>query len=104
MVFEQAARIAGTIHDLRIHSDLVIEVVNNGKRLSQDDLARLRSMLDERQPADGHLGVRNVNQRLKLIFGEHAGLTFDVDAHGNTVASIHQPLQPIEQESAKNRK
>lgn len=78
-------------------AQLVIEVVNNGKRLEPEGLSHLRAMLDDRQPADGHLGVRNVNQRLKLIFGVRAGLTFDVDAHGNTVATIHQPLHAIEQ-------
>jgi len=76
---------------------LVIEVMNNGKKLELDELAHLRAKLDDRQPADGHLGIRNVNQRLKLIFGERSGLTFDVDAHGNTIATIHQPLQVNEQ-------
>ena len=42
------------------------------------------------------LNIRNVNLRLKLIFGEKAGLSFSVDSHGNTVATIHQPLQPSE--------
>ena len=75
---------------------LVIEVLNNGKPLAHDDLTRMRAMLDDRQPADGHLGVRNVNQRLRLIFGNRAGLSFSLDTHGNTVATIREPLEAHE--------
>lgn len=74
--------------------ELAIEVINNGKLLTQDELARLRAMLDGPQATDGHLGIRNVNLRLRLIFGESAGLTLGVDAQGNTVAAIRQPLRP----------
>lgn len=75
---------------------LVIEILNSGKPLTHDQLTALRAMLDDRQPADGHLGVRNVHQRLRLIFGGNAGLTFDVDTHSNTVATIREPLNPAE--------
>jgi len=71
---------------------LMIEVVNSGRRLTAQQLAALRAMLGDRQPAGGHLGVRNVNQRLKLIYGEKAGLDFSVDAHGNTVATVRLPI------------
>ena len=81
---------------LRQGEQMVIQVSNSGKPLTPQQLATLRTMLDERTPADGHLGVRNVNQRLRLIFGDNAGLTFDVDAQGNTVATIRQPLHPVE--------
>jgi signal transduction histidine kinase len=80
----------------RQEEQLVIEVLNSGKPLTPDQLHALRAMLDDSCPADGHLGVRNVNQRLKLIFGGSAGLTFDVDTHGNTVATIREPLHPME--------
>jgi len=72
---------------------MIIEVVNNGKKLTAGQLADLRSLLNDRHPAEGHLGVRNVNQRLKLIYGGQAGLTFHLDAHGNTVAAITLPLE-----------
>jgi two-component system sensor histidine kinase YesM len=80
----------------RHEEQLVIEVLNSGKPLTPDQLHALRAMLDDSRQADGHLGVRNVNQRLKLIFGGSAGLTFDVDTHGNTVATISEPLHPVE--------
>lgn len=73
---------------------LVIEVLNNGTALSPTALASLRTKLDDCSPADGHLGIRNVNQRLKLIFGDRAGLSFHVDERGNTVATIREPIHP----------
>lgn len=78
-------------------TELVVEVINNGKRLTDTDIRHLHAMLEDRQPADGRLGIRNVNQRLRLIFGEAYGLRFSLDAHGNTVATIRQPLTAIEQ-------
>ena len=81
---------------LRQGEQMVIQVSNSGKPITPQQLTALRTMLDERTPADGHLGVRNVNQRLRLIFGDNAGLTFEVDTQGNTVATIRQPLHPVE--------
>jgi sensor histidine kinase YesM len=60
-------------------------------------------MLADSAPADGRLGIRNVNQRLRLIFGEQAGLEFSQDAHGNTVATIRQPLHPSAQAQTTDR-
>ena len=76
---------------------LVIEVINNGQRLTDEQLARLRSIVSDTKPADGHLGIRNISQRLRLIYGEKAGLFFSIDSHGNTVATIRQPLRNVEQ-------
>ena len=72
---------------------LIIEVRNDGKRLTKDDLARLSALLLDKADAKGHLGVRNVDLRLRLIFGAAAGLTFSLDPQGDTVAAIHQPLK-----------
>lgn len=69
-----------------------IEVLNNGKRLTDDDLARLRGLLSSQEEAKGRLGVRNVDLRLRLIFGPAAGLAFSRDDYGDTVVTIHQPL------------
>ena len=64
-----------------------ISVTNSGKRLSDDELSRIRSKLDDAESSPG-LGLRNIQQRLKLIYGEDASLTIDRDANGDTVASI----------------
>lgn len=76
---------------------LVLDVLNTGQRLTVDQLARLKALTGEAAPAEGHVGVRNISQRLRLIYGEKAGLSFQVDARGNTIATIRLPLQPLAQ-------
>ncbi len=75
---------------------MVIEAVNSGKALTDEKLSEMRAMLDQASSGDGHLGIRNVHQRLRLLFGSDAGLMFSTDAHGNTVAAIRVPLKPVE--------
>lgn len=75
------------------NKELIIEVINNGKPLTQNDLARIRNLLDEDTLTTKHIGIRNINQRLKLIFGDLAGLSLSIGAKGETVATIRQPLQ-----------
>lgn len=73
---------------------LAIEVVNNGKPLTAAELTRIHAMLDGPASTDGHLGIRNVNLRLQLIYGEAAGLRIFINEQGETVAAILQPLRP----------
>ncbi|HNW85761.1 MAG TPA: histidine kinase [Candidatus Limiplasma sp.] len=86
----------------RRERQLRIEVLNSGKRLDSEELARMCAMLDDREPSDGHLGIRNVNQRLQLIFGRQAGLLFDVEAHGDTLATLYLPIGATEQSQTTN--
>ena len=76
---------------------LVIDVLNNGQRLTVDQLSHLKALTGETQPAEGHVGVRNISQRLRLIYGDKASLTFQVDAHSNTIATIRMPLHTVAQ-------
>lgn len=71
---------------------LMIEVINNGQKLSAEDVARIARLLDDREPDEGHLGIRNVSQRLNLLFGQEAKLTIQPGAHGETVATIRLPV------------
>lgn len=73
-------------------SQLMIEVINNGPVLTKEDLVRIGALLDDDGSANGHVGIRNINQRLKLIFGDRAGLRLTVGPHGETIATIRQPL------------
>ncbi len=71
-----------------------IEVINNGKRLSEADQARIQALLNagEAGPHSEHLGIRNVHQRLRLIYAGDAGLTLTQDEYGDTLARITIPL------------
>lgn len=71
---------------------LYIEVMDNGV-LTGKDKDKIYKLLNEKQEeADKQsslsLGIRNVNERLKIIYGEECGLTIVSNAQGNTVSTI----------------
>ena len=73
---------------------LFVDVYNNGKLLNHDELEKINLLLkDENRTAhSSHLGIRNVNLRLKLIYHEKAGLEILNADGGDTLARIHIPL------------
>ena len=75
-------------------SFLYIDGTNNGRRVTKEDQERIRTLLtyDDRDIHSEHLGIRNVSQRLTLIYGPSARLTLSPDEHGDTLARIVIPL------------
>lgn len=72
---------------------LNIEVWNSGKRLTPEDRERIDRLLREEGPGEGHVGIRNVSARLRLIYGGRASLSIrEDDRTRDTVASIIIPL------------
>jgi sensor histidine kinase YesM len=84
----------GAIH-LKVFRDecnLHVEVVNSGRRLTPEDREKIRRLLSD-EGAEGHVGIRNVSLRLRLIYGEKASLTISEDARTHdTMASILIPI------------
>jgi len=79
---------------IRITSDwdkLIIEVKNDSA-LTKEDKARIDFLLngEGRMEEEHHvsLGIRNVNRRLKIIYGEECGLTISNDEENCTVSRI----------------
>lgn len=79
---------------IRIYADwdkIIIEVENDGV-LSDADRERIDFLLNgEEQDENEHhisLGIRNVNRRIKIIYGDECGLTIDSDAENHTVSKI----------------
>lgn len=64
----------------REEEDLVIEIKNTGGELSGEDEKRVAAILNGEQQSENRtsLGIRNVNERLKLIFGEEYGISFSI--------------------------
>jgi len=76
---------------------LVLEVENDGK-LTDKDRQVIDKLLnwnpdeDQDSPEDeGSIGIRNVNRRLKLLYGEEGGLTISETAPGRVLARITIP-------------
>ena len=73
-----------------------VEVINGGRRLTPEDREKIARMLSD-EKAEGHVGIRNVSLRLRLIYGEKASLSISADDRTHdTVASILIPLEESE--------
>lgn len=70
---------------------LYIQVINDG-RLSEEDKAKIQQLLGDKEDKTDEpyvsLGIRNVNRRLKIIYGEECGLTIESDQEKRTVSTI----------------
>ena len=75
----------------RTAGELLISVTNDGKRLTQEDLERIRRLLELDEPNQGHIGIRNISQRLQLLFPGKAALSIGLSETGDTVAAIRMP-------------
>lgn len=70
--------------------------VENDSPLTPDAEARIRALLtSEDQPAgigSTSLGIRNVHQRLRILYGEESGLSVETTKNGHTVSSMRVRL------------
>lgn len=80
--------------------NLVLEVDNNGKMTPEDE-KRIEKLLsddyDAAQENSSNLGIRNVHQRLRIIYGERAGLSIKMNNFGGTSAKIIIPIEQSKQ-------
>ena len=69
---------------------LYIEVMNNGK-LSEKDRIKIDELLNDDDTKEIHslsLGIRNVNKRLKIIYGPECGLFIKSNNENHTISTI----------------
>lgn len=68
---------------------LIIRVENNGN-LSEENKEKINKLLSQTKLGDSNenIGIRNVNLRLKMLYGEESGLTIKNDVEGLTVSEI----------------
>ncbi len=76
----------------RIGASLIIEVQDDGNGLPPHRLKQLNRMLEEESDLTGkHIGLPNVSQRIKLIFGSHYGMTIRSEEGGGTTVTLWLP-------------
>ena len=70
---------------------LIICLRGDGPGISEETI---RQLLSQGPPDEGrgHLGIRNVQQRLKLLFGNEASLRFTCPPEGGTVMIMELPI------------
>lgn len=83
----------------REKENAILQIINTGKSFTEEELNRIKRILDGRyeqsDKAEGRheaLGIHNVNERIKLIYGEDYGLTIQPIAEGETASTITIPL------------
>ncbi len=81
-------------------TNAVLQIVNTGKEMTAEDILRVEDILkgkyEHREGTEGKheaLGIHNVNERIKLIYGEEYGLTIRPLREGETASTITLPLE-----------
>ena len=64
-------------------------VSDNGKGMPAN---LIRHLLSEDEPEDGHIGIRSVNKRIRMLYGAPYGLSLNSSQNG-TEAIIEIPLK-----------
>ena len=82
---------------------LYLEVENDGTMTQQDreNIERLLSWdgtSESEEPKLGRIGIRNVNRRLKILYGNDFGLTIEEIAPGSILARIKLPLNRVSED------
>lgn len=81
------------------NGELVTTVTNTGRRMSASELARIRRSLSAGYDFSAeHIGLRNVYQRIRLVFGTRYGL--DISSGGKDFGAVVTIRTPVIQDAA----
>lgn len=83
-----------------------LEVINTGKGMEPEDVEYVNAVLSGRYDLEkirkgkhNSLGIRNVNERIQLIYGEGYGLEIKPLEDGKTLSVITIPFEPVYDEN-----
>lgn len=71
---------------------MVLEVEHDGA-MSEDDRRRVEELLSDTSLEGGQVGLRNVCQRLRLLYGQQAQLRIEGTEGGTIIAQIRLPVE-----------
>ena len=69
-----------------------ISIINTGRGAEKEDRERIEAALNG-QPTGKHLGLANIVNRLRLIYGENVTIRVDTDQPGQTAVTIVIPQE-----------
>ena len=79
-----------TIAAFRGENEVYVTVADNGSGMSDDEIEKMnRSILET--GSDSGYGIRNVNRRLKLLFGDGYGLHYSKNETGGVTVTVRLP-------------
>lgn len=80
-----------------------IVVKDNGEGINEEKLEEIRRTLDNPDMLESeHIGLNNINVRLKLYYGREYGLLIDSEVGKGTTLSLHLPRQGKDREEEKH--
>lgn len=88
----------------RSNGNIILEVRNTGEVLSEENCIKIKQIIEGEIQVDHgkgkhvSLGIRNVNERIRLLYGKEYGLTIESVEEGITSAKITIPEEQTEQE------
>lgn len=82
-----------TIHVYRKEDEIYIEIKDNGCGMDYYELGALRKNMRDENGDDTHIGVRNVSQRIRILYGSEYGVEVYSTKNIGTKVVIHIPFQ-----------
>ena len=78
------------IRAYREQDRLLLEIENDGVT-TYDDLMKIQTLLSDEPLGTGSasLGIRNVHERVKIIYGQESGLSITITEKGNTLSRMN---------------
>ena len=74
-----------------VGDDLIIKVIDNGSGMSSENLEELQQAYDYKKKFSG-IGIQNVQERIKVYFGDKYGISFESTLGKGTTVTITLPV------------
>lgn len=74
------------------NNKLFCEIVDTGTGMSEDQLSKLYSSTTSKHKHFTGIGIKNVDDRIKLLYGNEYGVTITSKIHVGTTVNIYLPL------------
>lgn len=74
------------------HGKIVIEVEDNGSGMTEEAIAAIFAAPDDKEEKRPHIGLKNIDERIKLSFGEAYGLRVESHPGDGTKVIVRLPI------------
>ena len=93
----------GEIHvrGIRQNGEIILSVTDNGMGIPEDEIEFLLMDTQRVHKKGSGVGLVNVNNRIKILFGEKYGLHIESEPDVGTTVSIRIPAVPYSEENRK---
>ncbi|MDF2670526.1 MAG: hypothetical protein K0R67_2832 [Paenibacillus sp.] len=75
------------------HSELILDISDNGVGMGEEAIRMVEEQMNQPHAKFSGIGIRNVNERIKLEFGERYGVVLGNGDQGGVQATVTLPLR-----------